>query len=404
MSYSDKDETPKGDGPSKETNASEITPQPVQTSATGAQQSGRVHLTQSGPQIYGQSSGSEYEGEQGVIRREISGQKRDDDSLEIQNLNAGTAERGTDEKPSVEKGSLPQAPPVRKRDPAESSASGQTRGKQSAGKTHIPQGSKKSGKTGRMIEASRRALRSPLMVLVAVFQTIYLVGGVAAVFMQELSYGQIAKIITSMGIPSQLSGYMSMFQSIMSYLDTDGMIAALLIRLPDLLFCIGLWLVCIIARTARERMSGSGFFLMRCCVIINMVVSCVVLLACLVLAVTLVIASWSSGTNSLLILSIIVLIAAIIVTMIVIMYYFCYLATIRIMQVNSSRGEFYGKVSVFVGIVHIVMGLTGIVSILSGIVNAEITGIVIGVGQIAWMVLFAVWIFCYRRVMSPYEE
>ncbi len=386
----------------------------------------RVRRTKSGPQIYGQDSTGGFEDSQGVIRKDIparSSQKEDQDikmsyepvdspeeearpltaaAQEPQAKQAAPAQPGVSPDgmaQSVSAESAGETGPVRER-PAGTKEQEAPQEKQV--RKAKPHGQKKSGKVTRLMEASRRAVRSPLLILVAIFQTVYLVGGVAAVFMRELSYGQFAKLIASAGTPDQLSGYMDLFQDAMHSLDTGAVWAALAIRLPDLFLCIGLWVLIITVRRAKEHMSGVGYFFTRLYIVLHMIVACVLLLAVLVLSVTLVIASWSAGT--LMAFAIGVLVAAIIVTMVIIMYYFCYLGTVKAVQMNTSRGDFYGRVSIFVAVVQIISGLIGIVSILSGIVNSEITGILTGAGRIGWMVLAGIWIICYRRVMKPYEE
>ncbi len=422
----------------------------------------RVRQRRSGPQIYGQDSTGGFDNSQGVIRKDIPAKSLDDtQDLEV-NLepvmpdeepeeegaevireaaeaaavkepavkevsevsSEGMAKAVTPPKKTQSSAGAGQPQRQQRRQETQSSASaGQPRRQQRHQETQSakesqsrreasqerqpvrqtrPRGQKKSGTVTRMMEASRRVLRSPLLIVVAICQTVYLLGGIAAVFMRELGYGQFAKLIASAGVPDQLSGYMSVFESAMHQLDTGAVWAALAIRIPDLLLCIGLWVLIVTVRTAKERMSGMGYFFFRLYIVIHMIVACVLLLAGLVVSVTLVIASWSAG--SLMALAIGVLIAAIILTMVIIMYYFCYLGTVKAVQMNASRGDFYSKVSIFVAVVHIIYGLTGIISILSGIVNTEITGLLTGAGRIGWMVLFGIWIFCYRRVMKPYEE
>ncbi|MCD7736283.1 MAG: hypothetical protein LUI07_04875 [Lachnospiraceae bacterium] len=261
-----------------------------------------------------------------------------------------------------------------------------------------------AGISGRIIEAARGALRSPMFIFVALFYTLYLFSSVAAIFLRELNYAQIARLLTLVDLPSQLNGYVSMFQGAMAQLDSGALVLNLIIRVPDFLFCLGLWLVCISARRSEGQMPGAGFLLMKLVVVLNMIMACLILLVVLVLSVTLVIASWRAGTQGLLVVSVITLALAIGVTMAIIMYYFCYLGTINSIQKNVRMGELYGKASAYVAVLNMILSLTGIVSILSGIVNMEVTGITTGVGRIGGMFLLGVWILRYRSTLSEYNE
>ncbi len=410
MAYTEMDETPKEDSVSTE---SVHLSEPVvvsdeepehESEAMPVKRPERVRRTKSGPQIYGLDSMGGFDDSQGVIREDIKARSHEEDhdqgiQMDLDPVRVEEAQLPNQDSEFNQESQTPQAGPAER-----SRTEARTPQEKPAVRQAKPHGQKKSGKASRMVEASRRALRSPLLILVALFLTIYFLGGVAAVFMRELSYGQFAKLISSAGIFSQLSGYMSLFEDAMHQLDTGPVWMALAIRIPDLLLCVGLWLLVITGRTAKERMSGSGYFFMRFSVVIHMIVSCILLLAGLVVSVTMLIASWGSGTGNLIGISVAVLVAAIIVTMVVIMYYFCYLGTVKSIQMNASRGEFYGKVSIFVAVVQIVLAFVGIISILSGIVNAEITGIVTGAGRILWMALYGIWICCYRKVMKNYEE
>ncbi|MCD7817462.1 MAG: hypothetical protein LUH07_00180 [Lachnospiraceae bacterium] len=410
-------------------------PRQKDTAENSARKSSRTRRSRSGPQIYGQDAMAGYEGAQGVIRRDVQGGHPINNT---ENTHAETpAAEGQTRPPRrpphrQPTPSAPQAPQdvpadtsqrrpenVRQRRPMnlqEAPANGAVPRNQNPqsgtqpyvqaprdGRTPAQSGGKNAGLARRIMETARDAVASPLLILVAIFHTVYFVSSVAAIFLRQLSYGQMAKLLTLFNLPSQLSGYVSMFQSAMSQLDQGALVLNLVIRIPDLLFCLGLWIICITVRSSGEKMSGAGFLLMRIDILLNMLVSCVILLIILIVSVTLVIASWSAGTQGLPV-AIVTLVAAIVVTMAILMYYFCYLATIKTVQRNARSGEQYGKVSAYVALIHIILAFTGVINILSGIVNLEITGITGGIGRIAWMILFGIWIFRYRSTLSEYEE
>ena len=250
---------------------------------------------------------------------------------------------------------------------------------------------------------TRGVLKSPLLILVALLQTVYLAGAVMAVFLKQVDFSQAARLLSNVNFPAQMAGYMNSVLNVISRLGSGAIVANLIPRIPELLLCLGLWMTVIAARTKKEKMSGTGLGLWKAYVIIGMIGACLALLGGLIISVAIVVSAWVAGTKSVIAVSVIVLILLIVVTMLVVMYYFSYLATLKTFRKNAN-GEVYGTASGYVAVIHIIAGLLGIISLLSGIVNAEIGTIISAAGQIGWMVLFGVWIFQYRTKLSGEEE
>lgn len=255
----------------------------------------------------------------------------------------------------------------------------------------------------RLAMTARGVLKSPLLILVALLQTVYLAGAVMAVFLKQVDFSQAARLLSNVNFPAQMAGYMNSVLNVISRLGSGAIVANLIPRIPELLLCLGLWMTVIAARTKKEKMSGTGLGLWKAYVIIGMIGACLALLGGLIISVAIVVSAWVAGTKSVIAVSVIVLILLIVVTMLVVMYYFSYLATLKTFRKNAN-GEVYGTASGYVAVIHIIAGLLGIISLLSGIVNAEIGTIISAAGQISWMVLFGVWIFQYRTKLSGEEE
>lgn len=355
----------------------------------------------SAPQIYGQDmpgDPSAY-GRQGTIRRTVNGRS------------AGAA-------PSANQGAAGQARANGAAQPRPANAGqGQSRpagaGRQGMPAQRMPAQNMPQARPAmaspaahnrRVMETARGMLRSPLFVLITVLFTVQLISSIAAIFMDQMNYSQVVRLINSFDIPVQMARYTNSIQAVLRSLDSGAILANLVLRIPDILFCVGLWMIFLMAMTAGEEMSGVGFGLVRAVVIINLVVSSLAMVACLVFSVAFVIASWASGAQDALIAAVIVLVLMVVITMAVVMYHFCHLATWTTCRVNGNAGESYGRVSRYVAVVHIIMALTAIVNLLSGIVNAEITGITGAIGKMGWMILFAVWIFLYRDKMEELNE
>ena len=257
---------------------------------------------------------------------------------------------------------------------------------------------------GQIREASRSALKSPIFLLIALLHTVYLAGSVASIFMHQLNYSQFARLLSSVDLPQQVTGYMQEFVELLGKLDSGAVPVNLAMRVPDLLFCLGLWIIAISAMAAKERMSGVGFVFAKIVVIIGMIKNCLIMLAGLIVSVVLVVGAWASQVQNMIVASVVTIVLMIVLTMMVIMYYFSFFGTLTSIRRNADTGESYGRVSGYVAVLHILMGLLGIVSLLSGIVNAEVAAIVGAVGKIGWMVLFGLWITGYRKKVQQYEK
>ena len=253
-------------------------------------------------------------------------------------------------------------------------------------------------------EMSKKSFRSPIFLLVALLQTVYLAGSIAAIFMKQLNFSQVMRLITGISMPTQITGYMDQLLKLMAKLDTGAVLANLAIRIPDILMCLGLWMIVFAARSKKAEMPGAGFTILKIVVIIGLIKSCVLMLAGLVISVALVVSAWVSGVQTMIVAAVVTLVIMIVLTMLVVMYYFSYLAMLRTFRTNTQKGESYGAASGYVAVVYILMGLFGIIGLLSGIVNGEISGIVGSAGRIGWMLLMAFWIFGYRSTLGEIED
>ena len=253
-------------------------------------------------------------------------------------------------------------------------------------------------------EMSKKSFQSPIFLLVALLQTVYLAGSIAAIFMKQLNFSQVMRLITGISMPTQITGYMDQLLKLMAKLDTGAVLANLAIRIPDILMCLGLWMIVFAARSKKTEMPGVGFTFLKIVVIIGLIKSCVLMLAGLVISVALVVSAWVSGVQTMIVAAVVTLVIMIVLTMLVVMYYFSYLAMLRTFRTNTQKGESYGAASGYVAVVYILMGLFGIIGLLSGIVNGEISGIVGSAGRIGWMLLMAFWIFGYRSTLGEIED
>ena len=354
------------------------------------------HRMKSGPQIYGQMAGqgaTDQMQPDGMLRRTMNGNDRPANHHPTAGVRRPIAGQG---RPMNSQGQPSQGRPM----------NGQGQPMMQNRPMSAPQYDMPSMgfRNTKIREMSKKSVQSPIFLLVALLQTVYLAGSIAAIFMKQLNFSQVMRLITGISMPTQITGYMDQLLKLMAKLDTGAVLANLAIRIPDILMCLGLWIIVFAARSKKEEMPGVGFTFLKIVVIIGLIKSCVLMLAGLVISVALVVSAWVSGVQTMIVAAVVTLVIMIVLTMFVVMYYFSYLAMLRTFRTNTQKGESYGAASGYVAVVYILMGLFGIIGLLSGIVNGEISGIVGSAGRIGWMLLMAFWIFGYRSTLGEIED
>ena len=354
------------------------------------------HRMKSGPQIYGQMAGqgaTDQMQPDGMLRRTMNGNDRPANHHPTAGVRRPIAGQG---RPMNSQGQPSQGRPM----------NGQGQPMMQNRPMSAPQYDMPSMgfRNTKIREMSKKSFQSPIFLLVALLQTVYLAGSIAAIFMKQLNFSQVMRLITGISMPTQITGYMDQLLKLMAKLDTGAVLANLAIRIPDILMCLGLWMIVFAARSKKTEMPGVGFTFLKIVVIIGLIKSCVLMLAGLIISVALVVSAWVSGVQTMIVAAVVTLVIMIVLTMLVVMYYFSYLAMLRTFRTNTQKGESYGAASGYVAVVYILMGLFGIIVLLSGIVNGEISGIVGSAGRIGWMLLMAFWIFGYRSTLGEIED
>lgn len=97
----------------------------------------------------------------------------------------------------------------------------------------------------RLAMTARGVLKSPLLILVALLQTVYLAGAVMAVFLKQVDFSQAARLLSNVNFPAQMAGYMNSVLNVISRLGSGAIVANLIPRIPELLLCLGLWMTVI---------------------------------------------------------------------------------------------------------------------------------------------------------------
>lgn len=282
---------------------------------------------------------------------------------------------------------------------------GQPQGTMVQQRRPIPQGAGmvRQGTYGqRLMSQAKGMFRSPLFVLMALLNTIALGVSVAGILMKELNYSGLLSVLKNFDMPVEALVYVDKFMELLSKAEGESVIE-LAGKVPDLLLCIGIWILVITALRKKEGMASAGFLTVKIVVILKMIVSCIILVACLIFSVTLVVSAWVSSGRTALIASAVFLGIMIILSMAVIMYFFCLLHGLKVCRKNAVMGEDFGKLPLYAVVLTILIALVSAVGLLSAVINMEIAGIVSFACQIGWMLLLGIWMLVYRN-KTGYNE
>ena len=131
---------------------------------------------------------------------------------------------------------------------------------------------------------SKKSFQSPIFLLVALLSRPFIwQGSIRCDFMKQLNFSQVMRLDHRISMPTQITGYMDQLLKLMAKLDTGAVLANLAIRIPDILMCLGLWMIVFAARSKKTEMPGVGFTFLKIVVIIGLIKSCVLMLAGLVI-------------------------------------------------------------------------------------------------------------------------
>ena len=250
----------------------------------------------------------------------------------------------------------------------------------------------------RLMIESRKALHSPLFLLITFLYTAAIAASAVSAVMQNLNFSHILQMLISVDAPGELMTYANKVVELLSRFDSGAVIIVLVSRIPDVFLCLGLWIAYLTSGKRRRKMPGAGFLFARIGLVLKLIAGCVLMLVCLLLAVTFAVSAWVSGIRATEVASVIFLAAMIVLTMIIVMYFFCCLHTVKVCECNMVRGESEGRASAYAAVLTILASLLSVLVLLYSVVNMEIVGIISAACSMVWMILMGIWMLGYRKV------
>ncbi len=125
---------------------------------------------------------------------------------------------------------------------------------------------------------------------------------------------------------------------------------AVVVLIPNILFCLGLWLMFFRTDTKRRQFPMGGYTLTRVMMALKFIIACLIQAVGLVIAVYFVVVSAqgsSASVDSSLVQGVIVLVVMIILSVFVVMYYIQWMFCLKVVKVNSKTGADPGRMPGF---------------------------------------------------------
>ena len=160
-----------------------------------------------------------------------------------------------------------------------------------------------------------------------------------------------------MELASQLVSMITNVQRIVVQLgQTVQLAVAVVFLVPNVLYCLALWMMFGQTSTKRRQFPMGGYTLARVMMALKFIIACLVLAVGLVISVYFVVVSAqksSATVDSSLVQGVILLVVMIILSVIVVMYYIQWMFCLKVVTVNSKTGADPGRMPAFLGILSI---------------------------------------------------
>jgi hypothetical protein len=201
----------------------------------------------------------------------------------------------------------------------------------------------------------------------------------------ELASQLVSMVVNVQGIVTQLGQTVEL-----------GIVVVVLV--PNVLFCLGLWLMFFRTDTKRRQFAMGGYTLARVMMVLKFIIACLVLAIGLVIAVYFVVVSaqGSSATvDSSLVQGIIVLVVMIIISVLVVMYYIQWMFCLKVVCDNAKKGTDPGRMPGFLVVISL-MCTAICVALMIPMAPNDYVGLASRGAAAAYFLVSGLWVLIYK--------
>ena len=255
-----------------------------------------------------------------------------------------------------------------------------------------------SGNQEQLMIKGRKCVKSFLFFLVAVCFTGMLVASVLNIVSGSM---QITLAMAENSILDALGDtvFVPYISTAFKYIDSIGglttIVIFLLLNLPALLICIGLWMMFFATSVKKDEISTTGYTMVKVIYVLKFIGCCLLLGLLLAGCVAFVVAAGASESVTSIIVGVVVLLILIVISVLVIMFYVQLLHMMKVVKRNCRDGSDVGGISLYVPVVGILIAISKGLSMIP-MSPDDIFGLICQGCTAGWMLLASFWVFRYR--------
>lgn len=255
-----------------------------------------------------------------------------------------------------------------------------------------------SGGTQQILVKSRKMVKSPLFFLAVLLNTIMVAASVVNIVsgnaMNNLNAMQ-AMLQTMLGSSVAVVFMNGIIDLVEGVSTSIVLVGSLILCIPSVLLCLGLWMMFFKTSASRENISTTGYTMTKVMVVLKFIGICLVMTAGLIISVAFVVAAGASASTASIIVGIILLVVMITVSVLAVMFYVLLLHALKVIKLNVKTGADPGRISSFVPGMGILMCLGTVASMLP-MAPDDYIGLAVKAASAAWLLFVSIWAFVYR--------
>ena len=173
---------------------------------------------------------------------------------------------------------------------------------------------------------------------------------------------------------------------------------AVVFLVPNVLYCLALWLMFFRTDTKRRQFPMGGYTLARVMMVLKFLIACLVLAVGLVIAVYFVVVGAqrkSGAADSSLIQGVILLIVMIVVSIFVVMYYIQWMFCLKVVRDNAKKGTDPGRMPGFVVFLSLLC-TAACVALMIPMAPNDYIGLAARGSAAAYFLISGLWVFIYK--------
>ena len=251
------------------------------------------------------------------------------------------------------------------------------------------------------LQKARKRIKSPLFFFIVLLNTVMVVASILNIVTSNgvNSINAIQAAVQNALGANVAVNFMNSMIDMVEGAGTVMLIVNLVLWVPSLLLCLGLWLMFLQTRRSGGAISTAGYTLTKVMVILKFVWMCLIMAVGLIISVAFVVAAVGSSSVTSIIVGVVMLIVMILLSSLMVLFYVQLLHCLKVMKMNAVSGTDVGRMSAFVPFVGVVLCLATVCTMLPMAPN-DYLGLAVKAATAAWYLFASLWSIVYRATVK----